>query len=125
MFRQDLFDQIRPLDQAKSLSVKAVLVTDLFHFLHITDAINIKVVKGHAPFLVDLHNGKSGAVHRLRDPEAICHALGKYGLANPKITDQRVDLSGKCFPADPLSQCKGLFRTVGLYDLFFEFSVIC
>ena len=125
MFRQDLFDQIRPLDQAKSFPVKTILIANLLHLLNIANTIDIKMVKGHTSFLVDLHNGKGRAVHRLRDSEAICHTLGKYGLAYSQITDQRVDLSGKCFPADPLSQCKGLFRTVGLYDLFFAFSVIC
>ena len=97
MLRQDLFDQIRPLDQAQSLTVKTVLVADLFHLLHISDAVHIKMIKRHTALLIDLYNGKGGAVDRFRNSKTVCHSLAKYCLAHTQITDQGIDLPGKCF----------------------------
>ena len=55
------------------------------------------MIKRHAAFLIDLHNGKGGAVDRFRNSKTICHSLGKYSLAHTQITDQGIDLPGKCF----------------------------
>ena len=85
--RQDLFDQVRPLDHGHTLSVKTILVTDLIHFFNITDAVYIKMIKWQSAFLVYLHNGKCWAADWLGDSKSIRESLGKYCFSNSQITD--------------------------------------
>ena len=97
MFRQDFPDQLRPLDQCHSLTVKAVFIADLIHFADITDPIYVKMIQRQTPILILLHNGKCRAVYRLS-----CGQGGKSnGSAYPPLLFSRQDHR---FPLDQMFQ---------------------
>ena len=44
LFRKDFFNQISPFDQTDSLSEEIIVISDFFHFLNVTDTVNIKMI---------------------------------------------------------------------------------
>ena len=93
MIRQDLTDQICPLDQADPISVKAVLISDLIHLGNISDPIYIKMIERQPSFFIALQNGKGRTVHRFHNAKPCCQPLCKHSFSNPKVTDQCIHLS--------------------------------
>ena len=93
LIRQDLQNELGPLDQTDALSVKAVLIADLVHLADIADAIHIKMVQGNPSAVVLLYNGKGRAVHRLVNAKPGCKPLGKDGFSHTKVPVQTVHLT--------------------------------
>ena len=44
LFRKDFFNQISPFDQTDPLSEEIIVISDFFHFLNVTDTVNIKMI---------------------------------------------------------------------------------
>ena len=85
--RQDLFDQICPLNHAQTISIKIVLISDLIHLFNVPYTVNIKMIERHTPFLVNLYDGKCRAADWFPDTKPLRNSLRKYSFSNTKISN--------------------------------------
>src|SRR5699024_11396518 len=86
IFRQNLFDQLGPLNKADPFPEKIVVISDLFHFLNISDPIYIKVIKRKSPPFIFLKDRKRRAVYRFPDSQPAGNPLGKHSFPYSQVS---------------------------------------
>ena len=86
--RKNLIDQVRPFDQAYTVSIYIVFKTNLVHLFNVTNPIHIKMIERKSSVIIYLDYCKGWTADRFFNPQSFCQSLGKYGLSDAEISYQ-------------------------------------